>query len=116
MKELVSRISGEEKDAFEMASKLTKYNFQAQLYLRILIKENKDWADEYMLLLDKLGLYDGRINLLFKACNCDYSKFYKAIDKLEEINHSFIEDLIQARILEMQSQEEYDLLVKELLN
>lgn len=105
---LRTRFDGTEKTAIDKAINLAgNKNIIAQGILNKILFYSNNMGDIYMGIIDNLGLYGNRIELLFKSCNSDIANFIDTISTLYE------KEVSQDRIIAMKTQEEFDILVKE---
>ena len=102
-----SRFNGTETDvdkAFKLAG--SKYPISQGILMKLLLYTSP-LGNMYMNMIDQLGLYGNRIEMLFVSCDRNMDKF---IDTLQALSK---QGVCQDRIISMKTQEDFNILVKE---
>ena len=81
-----TRLNGTEKNAYEKADKLAGKNNVAKKILYAIIRQNL-LDESFFDILDKLGIYDNHIILLYRCCKgCQILDFVVTVCELDEGN------------------------------
>lgn len=105
---LKTRFDGTEETSMDKALKLAgKKNQVAQSVLYKLLFHTCPYENIYLCMIDRLGLYGDRIELLFIACGYNIANFVNTVNIL------FKKEVSQDRIIAMKTQEEFDNLVED---
>ncbi len=103
-----SRFDGTEETVMDKALKLAGKNPVAQGILnKVIFCAGPSNDNMYMIMLDELGLYSSRIELLFISCGKNLANF------LDTVSTLYFKRECQDKIIAMKTQEEFDILVKE---
>lgn len=104
-----TRFDGSEKTVIEKVPKLAgKRNKVAQTVLIEMLGDNtSSLSHKYLGMVDKIGLYGKRIELLYISCGKDVEKFFDTVSTL------YYEGVERSKIISMKTQEDFDALVKE---
>lgn len=105
---LKTRFDGTEESAMDKAFKLAgKKNQVVQGVLNNFLFYTNPMENLYLGMIDQLGLYGNRLELLYNSCHCNIANFVDTVGIL------YKKEIPQDRIIAMKTQEEFDILVKE---